>query len=375
VLGSSISSLKTLNDTASTSRVLNLSHVCARFKQDNAYQERPFFNDSNLNRAIFVKHRLRSDEVVLMPLSQPIATKIVFPFDATFLKSGGRSIFVGQTGFIQAMEAFLGPPTAATQQDLDLLALLETLPSLDPFLLKEHLSRHNRRPADCYFDISMADMARMRRFVSDQIGDLIALAFGGAQGGIDAGRVASLADALMATDAGDRLDPLRITLGLDGQAFHDGVFSWKGFLYYKWQFGETAKGLNRVLGELDAVKFDDNPPTEAVAAIAKQRRKLRAAIVSAARECTAILTLYDDAFADLLDRGKAAAFRKFLLEAPRLFVRLGTCMGSISHIESHWANCFPKGTRLSCHSIEFSFLLSDFQQSLQPETALHLSWS
>jgi hypothetical protein len=375
VLRSSMSSLKALSDTASTSRVLNLSHVCAQFKQDNSYQERPFFNDINLNRAIFVKHRLRSDEAVLMPLSQPIATKIVFPFDATFLKSGGRSILVGQTGFTQAMEAFLGPPTATTQQDLDLLALLEALPSLDPFLLKEHLSRHNRRPADCYFDISMADMVRMRLFVSDQIGELIALAFGGARGGVDADRIASLVDALMATDAGDRLDPLRITLGLEGQAFHDGVFSWKGFLYYKWQFGETAKGLNRVLAELDAVKFDDHPPAEAVAAIAKQRRKLRAAIVSAARECTAILTLYDDAFRDLLDRGKAAAFRKFLLEAPRLFVKLGTCMGSISHIESHWANCFPQGARLTSNSVEFSFLMSDFQQSLQPETALHRSWS
>jgi hypothetical protein len=374
VLDTGTSSLKALSESASTSRVLNLSRVNARFKHEDAYLERPFFNDPNLNRAIYIKHRLRTDETYLLPRSQPVATKIIFPFDATLLKSGGRSIFVGQIGFLQAMEAFLGPSTPATRRDLDLLALLETLPSLDPFLLKEHMVRHDLRPADCYFDISVADMTRMRTFVSDQIGELITLAFGGANGGVDSEGVTRLVDALMAHDAGDRLDPLRLTLGLEGQAFHDGVFSWKGFLYYKWQFGETAKRLNRVISELDLVRFDDNPSVSAVEALSKQQTKLRKSIRAAARECTAILTLYDDAFRDLLDRGKAAAFRKFLLEAPRLFINLGSCMGTISHIESYWAYRFPESEPLAMNSVEFGYVLTEFQQSLKPDTTTEKSW-
>lgn len=368
-------SLQALSETASTSRVLNLSRVNALFKTDPDYQDRPFFNDTTLNRAIFIKHRLRSDETYLLPRSQPVATKIVFPFDSTLLKSGGRSIFVGQTGYVQAMEGLLGPSTQATRRDLDLLALLETLPSLDPFLLKEHLARHNLRPADCYFDVSVADMARMRRFVSEQIGELISLAFGGSNGGVDSEDVAKLVDALMAHDAGERLDPLRLTLGLNGQAFQDGVFSWKGFLYYKWQFGEMAKKLNRVISELDLVRFDDSPTANVIETLGKQQTKLRKSIRLAARECTAVLNLYDDAFRDLLDRGKAVAFRKFLLEAPRLFVDLGHSMGTISHIESYWSYRFPEDEPLTMNSVEFGYVLTEFQQSLKPEIATEKSWA
>jgi hypothetical protein len=378
VQSSATRSLKALSETASTSRVLNLSRVNEYFKFDEEYQSRPFFRDPTLNRAIFVKHRLRTDEIYLLPRSQPIATKIIFPFDATLLKSGGRSIFVGQTGFKEAMASILGPDTPATRADLDLLTLMEALPSLDPFLLKEHLARHNHLPADCYFDISKADMARMRAFVSEQVGELISLAFGSAKNpqpsSTQSDEVSKLVDALMALDAGDRLDPLRLTLGLEGQAFRDGIFSWKGFLYYKWQFGETAKKLNRVISELDLVRFEDKVPTAMLEGLDGQRKKLRKSIRSAARECTAVLSLYDDAFRDLLDKGKAAAFKKFLLEAPRLFIDLGSCMGNISHIVSYWGYRFPDTEPLVMMSAECSFVLSEFQQSLSPETGSEVSW-
>jgi hypothetical protein len=273
VSDSGMRSLKSLSDNASTSRVLNLSRVNTTFKSDPDYRAKPFFSDPNLNRAIFVKHRLRSDETYLLPGSQGVATKIVFPFDATLLKSGGRSIFVGQIGYREAMAEFLGPTSPQTQHDLSILALLESLPSLDPFLLKEHLARHNHSPADCYFDISQADMARMRAFVREEIGQLISLAFGSMSSTEGEDATAKLVDALMAHDAGARLDPLRITLGLEGHAFHEGVFCWKGFLYYKWLFAEIAKKVNRVLSEMDLVRFEDRPANMVVEAMDAQSKR------------------------------------------------------------------------------------------------------
>ncbi len=374
MLDSGARSLKALSESASTSRVLNLSRVNELFRHDDNYQARPFFNDANLNRAIFVKHRLRGSETYLIPRSQPVATKIIFPFDATLLKSGGRAIFVGQIGFKEAMDEFLGPTTPSKRHDLTLLELLETLPSLDPFMLKEHLARNNHLPADCYFDISSSDMKRMRAFVTDQISELIGLAFGGVDGGADDDSITRLVDSLMARDAGERLDPLRLTLNMDGQAFKDGVFSWKGFLYYKWQFGETAKLMNRIISELDLVRFEDKPSQIAVENIDKHKAKLRKSIRSAARDCTAILSLYDDAFRDLLDRGKAMAFRKFLMEAPRLFLGLGASMGIISHIVSYWSYRFPETEPLSVASDEYIEIMIEFQNSLKPEIGTQKNW-
>jgi hypothetical protein len=374
VTDSGMRSLKTLSDNASTSRVLNLSRVHALYKSETGYATRPFFVDPNLNRAMFVKHRLRRDEAYLMPDSPAVATKIIFPFDSSMLRSGGRSIFIGQTGFLQTMSQFMGPETRQTKRDMEVLGVLSILPSLDPFLLKEYLARKNYEPADCYFDISVADMSRMFEFASQEIGELITLAFGGVGGGVDSPAIARLVDAMMARDAGERLDPLRATLGLSGQAFDDGVFSWKGFLYYKWQFGEVARKLNRVISELDLMRFDDRPTAADLEGLTAQKTKLRKSIRGAARECTAILSLYDDAFRDLVDRGKAAAFRKFLIEAPRLFVDLGSSMGTISHIVTYWGHRFPEENALSMNSDEFALVLLDFQSSLKPEIDTAKKW-
>jgi hypothetical protein len=367
-------SLQALSDTASTSRVLNLSRVHTLYKSESGHSLRPFFHDPNLNRAIFIKHRLRRDETYLLPDAGAVATKIIFPFDATLLRSGGRSIFIGQTGFQATMNQFLGAETRQTKRDMEVLSFLATLPSLDPFLLKEYLARKNYEPADCYFDISVADMARMFEFASQEIGELITLAFGGAGGGVDSPAIARLVDAMMARDAGEKLDPLRATLGLSGQAFSDGVFSWKGFLYYKWQFGEVAKKLNRVISELDLMRFDDRPTAADMEGLTAQKVKLRKSIRTVARECTAILSLYDEAFRDLVDRGKAAAFRKFLIEAPRLFIDLGSSMGTISHIVTYWGHRFPEEQALSMSSTEFALVLLDFQSSLKPEVDATKNW-
>jgi hypothetical protein len=367
-------SLKTLSDNASTSRVLNLSRTYGLFKDNAAYAIRPFFHDPLLNKAMFVKHRLRRDEAYLLPDAPSVATKIIFPFDTTMLKSGGRSIFIGQTGYYQAMAQMFGPETPKTKRDLEVLGMLAYLPSLDPFLLKEFLARKRIEPADCYFDISSADMTRMFEFASQEIGELITLAFGGAGGGVDSPAIARLVEAMMSRDAGERLDPLRMTLGLDGKAFDDGVFSWKGFLYYKWQFGEVAKNLNRIMSELDLMRFDDRPSAADMEGLTDQKVKLRKSIRGVARECTAILSLYDDAFRDLVDRGKAAAFRKFLVEAPRLFIDLGSSMGTISHIVSYWNHRFPEEASLSMNSDEFALVLLDFQSNLKPDAMTTKKW-
>jgi hypothetical protein len=367
-------SLQSLSDGASTSRVLNLSRVNEKFKTHDAYKAQPFFFDQNLNRAIFIKHHLRADEAYLLPSSPTVATKIIFPFDATLLRSGGRSIFVGQTGYKEAMAAFLGPPSEQTRHDLSILALMESLPSLDPFLLKEHLARHHHSPAECYFDISKADLSRMHAFVRTEIGELISLAFGSDVYQDNSDALNKLVEAMMAPDAGTRLDPLRLTLGLEGREFRDGVFSWKGFLYYKWLFGEIAKRVNRVISEIDLIDFEDRPAPLALEALDGQRKRLRKSIRTAARACTAVLVLYDDAFRDLVDNGKAAAFRKFLLEAPRLFLDLGVRIGVIEHIVSFWGFRFPEDQPLTLHSIEFGSVLTEFQNSLTPDAQSEIKW-
>jgi len=59
-------------------------------------------------------------------------------------------IFVGQFNYDTIMQAVFGETWMGDSPDRAMLACLDELPSLDPFLLREHLKRHDRHPARCY---------------------------------------------------------------------------------------------------------------------------------------------------------------------------------------------------------------------------------
>jgi hypothetical protein len=359
-----VRSLAALSASASTSRVLNLSLVQQRHGEDPEHGANPFFINQVLNRAIIIKHRLRSDEHYLFNTGKSVVTKIIFPFDASELGVGGQSVIVEQPDYRQSLAEAAGATEAGLEADFLRLAVLDQLPSLDPFLVREQLRRNGMNAADIYFSISEADTQRMLGFAAEEISDLIRLAFGGGAGKINPDLVQKLAEALLSTTADTRLEPLRLTLGLQGDQFKEGVFSWKGFLYYKWQFNQAASKLAAVRSEMETVRVIGKASSSEKERMKELIAGVKAKISDCARGCSMVLSLYNDAFRDLVDHGNAAAFRKFLLDAPALFVELGHRMGVVSHIASYWAYRFRPGAPLQAEVGEFIDLLQEFDLSL-----------
>ena len=91
--------LALLERSASTARVLNLLSVAALYRNETDYIERPFFTSPRLNESLILKHRIRSDEIGLMPKGRVTGTKVILPFERTDLKIGGRSFMVEQKGW------------------------------------------------------------------------------------------------------------------------------------------------------------------------------------------------------------------------------------------------------------------------------------
>jgi len=353
--------LLALQSSGATSRVLNLGLVAARHARDPEYVEQPFFRNPTLNAAILVKHRIRADERYVFDSAPTTATKLILPFTNTDLTLGARSMFVGQRGW-RDMLRDLCDDQAGIIRDAKLLAVIERLPSLDPFLLREQLKRHGFKVGRCYFAISPGDHDRMQAFVSEEISKLIELAFGGRGAATDTGRLVQI---LLSTQVDERLEPLRATLGLEGEAYREGVFSWKGFLYYKWVLRDLWPLLVLVLDELRAAQVKGaNAEPELVRYIDGARRRLETAIQLHRREVIETLKVYDDAFRDLTVNGKPAAFREFLVKAPGMFMMLGERIGAISHIGSFWRYRFPRGCQEPVLITELADILQDFEASL-----------
>jgi len=355
----SVRNLGALQKTASTSRVLNLLAVGSQHKDDPEYVTQPFCENAILNESVILKHRLRADERYVFDHQRHVATKVIIPFERSDLRMGGRSFFVGQRGWT-AMVQELSGEEKSTSRDISVLEALDEIPSLDPFLLREHLNRRGFPISSLYFAISDADMVRMQAFVAAQIHELINMAFP-KETGTGSEKMASV---LLSNQIDERLEPLRQVMRLDAESYREGIFSWKGFLYYKWALTDMAPKLATVLKELPMLQPSGHKGRDQMSSIQDTRAKLMKDIKLRSREVGEALQVYDDAYRDLTQNGQPMAFRDFLLKAPAMFMILGERLGSISHISSFWRYRFKDPRDLSAPIQEVVDILTDFAANL-----------
>lgn len=355
-----VRNLEHLRRTASTARVLNLLNVAAEHGQTEEWVEKPMFKTPGLNTALIIKHRLRRNELDLFPGRRQIATKVVIPIDSADLKTGGRYVFVDQFGFERALLEAFG--LSHDHPDIQTLRLMDRLPSLDPFLLREQLRRGGVEAAPCYFALSEADLDRMLAFVQQEIEPLVSLSLGGGDV-TSAGSIERMAAKILSNAPGDGMEVLGQTLRLQPEQYQEGVFCWKGFLYYKWSLNAMTADVATVADAVAQVKPSGPSDPAAREYIERGRHVLRSHILKTCVEVSRTLKIYDEAYAGLTQQGNPAAFRDFLLEAPAMFSRLGDQLGAVQHIVSFWSFRFgPKSPPVGVDELIDIFM--DFETGL-----------
>jgi hypothetical protein len=339
---------------ASTSRVLNLFRIAADNVDNPEHAEKPLFVSPIINKAFLLKHRTRADETYLFSAPRAVATKIIIPFDSTDLRAGGRSLFVDQRGYAEALREVGNYNSDSLERDLSVLRLLNAVPSLDPFLLREHLRNNKIEVSPSYFAISEGDQERMHTFVTQEMSRLIALA-GGGDGSSD-----RLVSAMLSNEIDEKLEPLRLTLGLTGNDFREGVFSWRGFLYYKWSMGKFWPDVMGVLREINAIYPYGGLTPEQKVFLTAARRNIIEMVRDNGNHVNKALAVYDASFGDLVEHQTPKTFRDFLLSAPYMFLELGEKLGAISHIVSFWRYRFPVGGPQNIDADELAAIFQDF---------------
>jgi len=338
---------------ASTSRVLNLYRISADHADDPEHAEKPLFLSALINRSFLLKHRIRADEAYLFPCPKAVATKIIIPFDFSDLRAGGRSLFVDQRGYCDMLRSAGNYSGDALDRDLWVLRLMNAVPSLDPFLLREHLRNNNIEVSPTYFAISEGDQTLMYDFVRKEMSRLVVLAGGGDASG------SRLVTAMLSNQIDEKLEPLRLTLGLTGNDFREGVFSWRGFLYYKWSMGKFWPDVMGVLRDINAIQPVGGQTPEQKVYLASARRNIIDRVRDNGNEVNKALAVYDASFGDLVENQSPRKFRDFLLSAPYMFLELGEKLGAISHIVSFWRYRFSPGNA-HIDSEELAAIFQDF---------------
>jgi hypothetical protein len=354
--------LSLIRNSGSTARVLNLALVYERFGETEEFNAKPLFKNKRLNRCLIVKHVLRANERELFSRPMTAATKVIMPYAATELGLGGVSFLVGESKFEKLMRDTVGSyhDEADFQSDFELLKVIAALPSFDPFLMRERLRTMGIDPARAYFDIAEADVARMRQFVGAEIAQLVNMAFGGGMGASDLSH--RMAEKLMTDETAKSLDPLRQTLRLSGEEYIEGVFAWKGFLYYKWLMGDFRPRLTEFKPRFAGLRVT-NANSEERRELAETRREILQKLELAVQRVDETLQEYATAFGALAE-GQPSAFRAFLLKAPSLFIPIGEAVGVVKHIDSFWRFRFPDDPRPLMDAEEAIEVLHEFEVTL-----------
>jgi hypothetical protein len=305
---------------------------------------------------------VRRDELDLFEYPRLSATKVVFPVDPTDLKAGGKVALVGQRHFAQKLEGAMGQSSKDGARDLSLLQLLDRLPSFDPFLLREELKRNGFDVAACYLELTDADLKNIFAFAQAEIEPLVRMSLGGVAG--LASQTARLVEKIFANNLDSEIQVLRQVLRLNEGEFAEGIFCWKGFIYYKWVEQSIEAALqttsNTVLQTMPLGKQD----AQMRESLDKLRNILVDRILSSVSTVKASLDTYDHAYAELTANTNPTPFREFLLSAPARFADLGERLGVLQHITSFCRFRFPSKQRAMIGAEELLDILNDFEGAL-----------
>jgi len=321
-----VRSLTRLHKAGSTARVLDLLRVWEGSVTDNEPIEHPFFSHQALNKCFIVKHKLRRNETEIFEDGRATATKVVFPIDQSNLDAGGRYLFIGQSSYVEMLSDATGVDMASRPKDLQVLRALDQLPSFDPFLLREWLGKSGIHPDPRYFELSLADVGRMEAFVFNEISQLVSMSLSGQAHSESIGR---LVKKLLSSNYDKEMDPLRDVLRLSESEFREGMFCWKGFLYYKWTAKSVESEIAPVIRDMRDRQPERGVDSEAQIMLEAARRRLGRGMVATFNKLADIIAQYDTAYHSMTSAQNPLAFKRFLLSSPGLFVHLGDTLGQI----------------------------------------------
>ncbi len=354
--------LSLLEGTASTARVLNLWSVHKRRGAQLATARSPLFQDPVLDRAIILKHRLRPHELDLFENNRSVATKILVPIDREELRSGAHFAFVGERGFEAMLENVCGRVVDPESRDGKLLKMIDELPSLDPFLLRESISGISQPPCNDYFEISVADVRRMLAFAKAELTPIIALG-GSSEGGVATTRVI---ESFLSPWPERAVGYLANSLGLNTVNCESGLRAWRAILYYKWLHSELEGKARSAVREITGMHRRCRCSSDVSEHIGLAQIAIRESVTRILAEVSAVLDRYNEGSGRLAEDGSASTFRDFLLSAPSEYLLLGDRLGGLDHMVSYWRYWREDQRSVSVDALMLADLLTGFVDVLTP---------
>jgi hypothetical protein len=260
--------LEKLRAIRHSARILNLIVLNEEISADRESPEttrtspndpEPFFLNAALQGAIFVKHNLRPGEFDLFDARSPVETKVIVPFDKSRLDLGARSFFLGERTADDTLRSFfkidpvLRDPR--TVRDMKVLGVLKTVPSFDPFILREALRLEAINVNPQYFSASYNEIKAATEAIYNDIKPLIEAALGKPA---TADELERFVEQVWNVGGPETRNLFFETLRIPRSEWHDIVFAWKALLYYQQRNRVDDGSISRMVRAMKDLRVTNN---------------------------------------------------------------------------------------------------------------------
>ncbi|GIL41803.1 hypothetical protein [Roseiterribacter gracilis] len=327
--------------SSGSGRVMNLHRVTRRLLAKGEGGKR-FFGTTALNDAYLIKDVDPRIDLTMDRERIRVRTRIYLPFDPANAFEGGQMIDVGARDYRSALEQFadvrVPERKAALDTDMAMLGVMDSLPSLAPFLVRDRLERAGYPVDDRYVQVSTNEWDEISHFIRTQFRKIILAVFGTNGSGNDA-KLDQLLQKLWDLEDKPALTALAAAFRLPTENPESTFYAWKGVIYFTYEYGTFAERIRKFLLWL---KNDATVPAWIAAPIPQEVNRLRdtlfARMTTDLDEINQRLAAYQQSFDDLFGGGAKGAqpFIEFLSKASQHFNVLGVAIGRVQHVTLVW---------------------------------------
>jgi len=296
-----------------------------------------FFHNRPFNNMVLIKDTMPED--LRRKSKSAIGTKLYFPFNENNIYEGGRTIFVNDKHLEPALREHFGEGALNKDmlvEDMRILAVLDRLPSLDPFLLKDVFLNEKIVINEAYFEVSPEMWKEIETFILARFEPLVRAAFPDTVSSDD--RARRLIDKIWEARDLEALDPLIKAFRLPVNEALEIFSAWKGINFYAFQYERTKPNFVKLLTWLKDLQFPAagvpaNERNEMKETLDLARTQLRAEW----QKADSILKEYQDSYDKMFKlKVSSVEFVTFLKKSTQMYWELGNSLGKIGHASYCW---------------------------------------
>lgn len=319
------------------------------------------FRNKTLNETMFFKIMERNE--TQYSTVSTVQTLMYFPYNLANVYEGGDSILFDDPGFNRMLRVKTGADSKSEESqvdyvmDLEILEMIYSLPTLDPFLLKsksEQLDLDDRIHA-FYFNISEEDWKRIRSPIRTKIRTLVRRAFVSA-GDVSVEKMEQHVSRFLtkiweAKDIEGIEDFVR-SMDIPEERAPELFFAWKAICYYQVQFEDFLPQLktffswlgdDKVAVPVDWARLMPDDRDRVEYSLLGLRDKVR----DTYRSIKFVLGNYEQSYRAFIDENQPRAFKDFLSTADEDYTNLATCLSANVHALNVWSKTMDSyGERL-----------------------------